>query len=153
MPPTPKQQLATFMARYSPAIAKQAKAAIGKLDALMPGATHLVYDNYNALVVAFGGGPKMSDIVCSIALYPQWVTLFFMRGATLPDPDEILEGSGKHIRGIRLVDGAAMLDRPAIRDLLREAIARADFVPAAKATLEIRAVVAKQRPRRPSPKR
>lgn len=148
MPPTPKQQLAMFLAKYAPAIAKQAKAALGKLDAQMPGATRLVYDNYNALVIAFGGGPKMSDIVCSIALYPKWVTLFFMHGATLPDPDELLEGTGKQIRGIRLVAGAAMLDRPAIRALLREAMARAEYVPAAKATLEIRAVVAKQRPRR-----
>jgi hypothetical protein len=49
---TPKQQLAAFMAKYSPAIAKQAKSAIGKLDALMPGATRLVYDNYNVLVIA-----------------------------------------------------------------------------------------------------
>ena len=40
------------MAKYSPAIAKQAKSAIGKLDALMPGATRLVYDNPNVLVIA-----------------------------------------------------------------------------------------------------
>jgi hypothetical protein len=147
---SPEKQLASFLAKFSPAIALDAKAAIGKLDKLMSNATRLVYDNYNALVIAFAAGPKMTDVICSIALYPQWVTLFFMRGATLPDPKRLLEGDGKHIRSIRLVDGAAMLDRPAVRDLLREAIVRVDWPRGAKPTLEIRAVVAKQRPRRPA---
>ncbi len=146
---SPDKQLASFLAKFTPAIAKTAKAAIGKLGKLMPNATRLVYDNYNALVVAFAAAPKMTDVICSIALYPQWVTLFFMRGATLPDPKHLLEGDGKHIRSIRLVDGAAMLDRPGVRELLREAIMRVDFPRGAKPALEIRAVVAKQRPRRP----
>jgi hypothetical protein len=148
-PASAEKQLAGFLAKFSPDVAKVAKAAIGKLKKLMPKAQLLVYDNYNALVVAFSSGPKMTQVICSVALYPKWATLFFMRGASLRDPKRLLEGSGKHVRSIRLVDGAAMIDRPAVRDLLREAMVLGEFHPGKAPALEIRAVVAKQRPRRP----
>jgi hypothetical protein len=145
---TAERRLAAMMAKFAPAIAAQARAALERLDALVPNAVHLVYDNYNALVIAYAAGPKMTDVVCSIALYPSWVTLFFMHGTTLPDPHRLLEGDGKHIRSIRLVDGAAMLDRPAVTALVRATVARVTWDPDAPARTEIRAVVAKQRPRR-----
>jgi hypothetical protein len=153
----PAPKLAAMMAKFSPSIAREARAALATLDARLPHAVRLVYDNYNALVIAYASGPRMTDVVCSIAMYPKWVTLFFMHGTKLPDPERLLEGSGKHIRSIRLVDGAAMLARPAIVALLRAAAARVTWDPAADLRTEVRAVVAKQRPRRaaksPSKKR
>jgi hypothetical protein len=53
------------------AIAKLARAAIAKLRKRLKGATQLVYDNDNALVIGFVPTDRPSDVVLSIALYPR----------------------------------------------------------------------------------
>jgi hypothetical protein len=141
---TPAAQLEEFFAKYDPAIAAQARAAQRKLRKLLPGAVELVYDNYNALVIAFGAGERASEIVLSIALYPRWVTLFFLEGAKLADPKKRLQGSGKQIRGIRLA-GAADLDDRDVVALIRQAAAKTRFE---KRRLIIKSISKKQRPRR-----
>jgi hypothetical protein len=148
---TPTAQLASFIGRYDPAIAKEARAALATLRKRLPGAVELVYDNYNALVIAFGASERMQDIVCSLALYPRWLTLFFMHGARLRDPRRRLAGSGSKIRQVRLEAGAATLDEPAVRDLFDAAleVAPAPIDRRQRRRLVIKAVVAKQRPRRP----
>jgi hypothetical protein len=62
-------------------VARQARAKIRRLQ---PRAVELVYDNYNALAIAFGPTERPSDLILSIALYPRWVSLFFTREPTLP---------------------------------------------------------------------
>ncbi len=142
---TPAARLATFLGRYERAIAAQGRAALAKLRKLLPGALELVYDNYNALVIAFAASERQQDIIVSIALYPRWVTLFFWRGASLDDPTKRLTGSGSQVRGIRLAS-AADLDAPDVRMLIAQA---ADGVRFGKRALIIKAEVGKQRPRRP----
>ena len=85
----------------------------------------------------------------SIVVYPKYVRLFFLDGADLPDPDRLLEGSGKIVRSI-VVDDATVLDRPAVKALMAEAIARGDapFARSAKRRTVIRSVVKRKRPRR-----
>ncbi|MBS2026437.1 MAG: hypothetical protein JST54_00915 [Deltaproteobacteria bacterium] len=146
---TPKQSLDAFIAKYDPRLAATAKKCLARLRKLAPGANQLVYDNYNALVIAFGAGERPSDVVFSLALYPRHLNLFFLWGKGLPDPGKRLQGSGKQVRSVR-VDAAATLDEPEVRALLRAAIARAKvpFDPKRKGKLEIRAVVKTQRPRR-----
>ena len=51
---TPAAQLAGFMAKYTPAMAREGRAALRRMRRLVPGAVQLVYDNWNGLVV----GPK-----------------------------------------------------------------------------------------------
>lgn len=120
-----QQPIDGFLAKYDPAIEKEARAARRVLRKAMPTAFELVYDNYNALVFAFGASEKAGDIVMSIALYPRWVTVFFLHGAALDDPESLLEGSGKTIRGVRLTGDAKDLAKPAMRALIAQAIAKA----------------------------
>lgn len=143
---TPERQLGEFLAEYSPDVQRVAKAALKKLRALVPGAVELVYDNYNALAISFGPTERSSDAVLSIALYPRWVSLFFVTGASLPDPAHLLKGSGSRMRHIVLESGDD-LEQPAIVELIRTAVerARAPFGPTRK--LIIRSVSAKKRPR------
>jgi hypothetical protein len=146
------QQVAEFIARYSPAIQKEARLARRKIRALLPTATELVYDNYNALVFAFAASERASEAILSIALYPSWVTLFFLHGKGLADPEKLLRGAGVMVRSVRLDGGAADLARAPVLALIRQAVARAK-VPLPKTgrgTTVIRAVVKKQRPRRPT---
>jgi hypothetical protein len=148
---SPPKLLARFLAAYTPAIQRRARAALGTLRKRLPGAIELVYDNYNALVIAFGPTERASEIVLSIALYPSWVTLFFLWGTKLHDPTRRLSGSGKQVRQIRL-DDASTLDEPAVRALIANAasLARPPIDRKAKRRLVIKSVSAKQRARRPS---
>jgi hypothetical protein len=150
MADTARAQLAAFMARYSPEIAKEGRAALTRLRRLVPGAVQFVYDNYNGLVVGFGPTERPSQAVVSILLLPDHVTLCFIDDApSLPDPEKLLEGSGNVVRHIRLAS-ARDLDRPAIRALVAEAVKRADvpFDPRQRARLVIKSISKKQRPRR-----
>jgi hypothetical protein len=148
---TVAQAIAGFLAKFTPAIQKQARLARRKLRALLPTATELVYDNYNALVFAFAPSERASEAILSIALYPSWVTLFFLHGKGLDDPDELLRGAGVMVRSVRLDGGAADLARAPVLALIRQAVARAK-VPLPKSgrgQTVVRSIVKKQRPRRP----
>src|SRR4051794_20768399 len=149
-----QRQLDGFIDRYSPEVAATARAVLAKMRQMLPGATQLVYDNFNALAIGFGPNERTSEAVFSIALYPKWVSLFFLHGATLPDPERVLNGSGKLVRHIRLEGGAGDLDRPAVRALMAEAMRRdeAPMDDATKGRLVIRSVSGKQRSRRAAAK-
>ena len=76
--PAPEIQLDAFLDKYTPAVATLARACLAKMRARLPGAVQLVYDNYNALAIGFGPSERASEAIFSIALYPRWVTLFFL---------------------------------------------------------------------------
>jgi hypothetical protein len=142
-------QLEGFIDRYTPEIASDGRRALAFLTARLPTASRLVYDNYNALVVAFGTSGKVADIILSIALYPRWVTLFFLRGTVLPDPLRLLEGGGSTVRSIRL-QPISRIAAPEIGALIDAAVNNASPLPAAgNGPLIIKSISAKQRPRRP----
>lgn len=146
---TPRQQLEKFIAKYDPAIATQAKKALAKMRKLVPGANELVYDNYNALVVGFAPGGRVSAAILSLALYPKYINLFFLHGRDLPDPAKRLQGKGNQVRLIRL-ESERTLDEPEVRELVNVALHRAPmpFDPKQKPRMEIRAIAKKRRPRR-----
>ena len=147
---SPEAQLDECLARFSPAVEAQARAAVGRLRARVPGAVQLVYDNYNALAIAFGANEKLSGVVFSIAVYPRWVSLFFARGPGLPDPLRLLQGSGTTVRHIVLT-GIELFDAPGVEALIAEGLARATppIDPTRPGRLIIKSISAKQRPRRP----
>src|SRR6516165_9725405 len=121
---TEKQQLASFIAKFTPEIASRTEAILAKMRKRYPTALELVYDNYNALAIGFGPSERASEAIFSIAVFPRWVSLFFLQGAKLPDPKKRLKGSGTRARHIVLED-AATLDEPWVRDLMGKALERA----------------------------
>ncbi len=148
-----EQQLAGFIDKFDPKMAALIRAARKKMRALLPGATEMVYDNYNFFVIGYGPGEERpSDAIFSLAAQAKGLALCFLQGAKLPDPHKLLRGSGNVVRNIRL-ESIATLDQPEVRDLIAVALARAK-VPmdaAAKQNLVIKSVSAKQRPRRQAP--
>jgi len=151
MPKSAEAQLEIFFKKYDPKIAAQGRAIRGRMSELLPGATQLVYDNYNALVIGFGPSERASEAALSIALYPRWVTLFFLQGAGLPDPQKLLKGSGKVVRHI-VLKAPEDLDLPPVRALMTAALRRAEagIDPNGPGDVVIRSICAKQRPRRPA---
>ena len=146
---SPQRRLAEFIGKYSPEVARAARAARTTVRKLLPGAFELVYDNYNALALAFSPTERVSDVILSVALYPRWVSLFFARGASLPDPDKVLRGSGSRIRHVVLQPVTA-IDTPPVRALIRAAIdTHPKRVPGSRGRTIIKSASARQRPRRP----
>lgn len=154
MTASPRAQLAGFMAKYTPDMAREGRAALTRLRRLVPGAVQMVYDNWNGLVVGFGPTDRPSEAVVSILMVADHVSLCFIQnGPDLPDPEQLLKGSGSMVRHIRL-SSAQDLDKPAIRALVRAAVSLSDvpFDPHRRARLVIKSISKKQRPRRPVPK-
>jgi len=145
---SPAKQLTLFLSRFSPDIVKLAKAARAKLRKRLPGAIEMVYDNYNALVIGFSPTERPSDAILSIVIWPKKVSICFIQGKHLPDPQHVLQGDGNQVRFIGLDAGAAILDTPAIRTLVSEAVAFGESPFRGKGLLVIRAIAKKQRPRR-----
>ena len=119
------------------------------MRALLPCAIEMVYDNYNALAIGFGPGERASEAIFSLAVFPRWVTLFFLQGTMLPDPEKLLNGSGNQVRHIRLTDPHKLLS-PTVRTLMLAALAGAKvpLSPYTKHRVIIKSISAKQRPRR-----
>jgi Domain of unknown function (DU1801) len=72
----------------------------------------------------YGPTPRPKDAICYIGVIKDHVNLGFPRGSELADPQRILEGTGKHMRHIK-IRKMSDLDRPAIRAYLQEACERA----------------------------
>ena len=104
-----QEQFEGFLRKYEPGVAAEAEKSLAKLRKLIPNAIEMVYDNYNALMVGFCPRMRPSEAIISIAVMPEWVSLCFLQGARLPDPEKRLEGSGNVARHIKMKKGAATL--------------------------------------------
>lgn len=144
------KQLEEFVARFSPEIAGRARAALATMRKRLPGAFELVYDNAYALVVGFGPSERPSEALFSIAIYPKKVSLCFLYGVDVPDPEGLLQGSGNQVRHIRIEDERT-LEKRGIRALIKAAVEVAGNPYAgARGRTIVRAVSKNRRPRRAS---
>lgn len=146
-----ENQLAGFMAKFTDEVSSLAEAILGEMRRLYPTALKLVYDNYNALAIGFSPTERASDGIFSIALFPRWVSLFFLQAQGLPDPDRILKGGGNVVKHI-VLPSPATLHEPAVSTLMHEATVRAKVPLDLRGAhrLIIKSISAKQRPRRPA---
>jgi hypothetical protein len=148
---TAARQVAEFITKFDPAVARVARAARAALRKKYPTAVELVYDNYNALAIGYSPTEKTSQVLFSLAVYPRWVDLYFMHGRGLPDPDKLLRGSGNKGAFVRL-DNLSVLDQPSVKALLDEAVKHATtpLPPSGKGYTVVKSISARQRPRRPN---
>jgi hypothetical protein len=148
------KQLEAFIDKFDSADQRLIRAVRRALRKRFPTANELVWDNYNFFVIGYSPTERPSDSIVSIAARANGVGLCFIHGASLPDPEKVLLGSGKQTRFIR-IDSAQVLDRPEVKALVAAAIAQARVrVPASgRGKVIVRSVSAKQRPRRKPSKR
>lgn len=146
-------QIAGFFAKYEPAIAKLGKTLRAKLRRRLPGLFEIVYvyENQNALVIAYSPTERGSDGVCSIALYPLEVKLYFTQGPQLAksDPKHLLQGRGKMARYVAM-NSPADFERAEIETLMAAALKLANvrLDANAKTSVILKAEAQKQRARR-----
>jgi hypothetical protein len=142
-------QLEGFLRAYTDAVHSLAHDVLAMVDAKLPGAARLVYENWNATVVGYTPDGKSRHAVCSVATYPRWVNLFFFVGPDLPDPDGLLRGTGSTVRNVR-IESPAQLDQR-VASLLDAAVDQwpYPFDPRRPMSTTVVAVSDKRRPRRP----
>jgi hypothetical protein len=63
----------------------------------------------------------MTEHFCYIGAFKNHVNLGFNYGADLPDPEHLLEGSGKKFRHVK-IDSAEKVKLPAVRRLVEAAV-------------------------------
>jgi hypothetical protein len=148
-PADAEEQLKSFIEKFDPKNQTLIRAVRKVLRKKFPTANELVYDNYNFFVIGYCSTEQSADCIVSIAAAANGVGLSFYWGATLPDPHGLLLGSGSQNRFIRL-ESAATLARPEVKALIGAAAAqgKTPLPTSGKGRLIIRAIAAKQRPRR-----
>ena len=108
-----------FISTYNPVVIETASAMRAVIIATLPDLTEMV--DVPSKIVAYGFSSTYSSLVCAIAPYWQHVNLMFARGVNLPDPETLLQGSGKRARHVRL-NNSADVHRQGIIDLLMAAV-------------------------------
>ena len=147
---TAESQLASYFAKYEPAMARLGKALRAKLRARLPGLNELVYvyENQNALVISYSPTERGYEGLCGIGLYPRGVELFFGQGAQLSksDPKKLLQGSGKTVRHV-VLSTVEDFDRPEVEALMAAALklAKLRLDAGAKGSVIIKAEAQKKR--------
>lgn len=97
-------------------LALQARALI---QAVYPAVVEVPWPKQR--VIGYGVGPKkMSEHFCYISVSKNHINVGFMYGAELPDPEKLLDGSGKLLRHVRITSPEE-LEHPALRELLEVA--------------------------------
>lgn len=144
----PAGDIAPFIARFDPAVAKLARLLRAAMRKRFPTAIELVYDNYNALAMGFSTTERTSDVIVSVAVYARGVNLYFMYGRSLPDPHRLLQGSGNQGAFIRFDDPSVLHD-PRVEDLIQAAAddAETPLRKSGRGYTIVKAVSKKQRPR------
>jgi hypothetical protein len=146
-------QIASYFAKYEPAMAGFGKALRARLRARLPGFSEIVYvyENQDALLISYSPTERGYEGVCSIALYPDRVQLGFGQGAKLSkaDPGGLLQGQGKAVRHV-VLNSAADLERAEIEALIVAALKLAKVRPVAgaKGSVILKAAEQKKRARR-----
>jgi hypothetical protein len=116
----PPAALVEFLKPYDREVQKLALALRQLVLEEMAPCHENIYDAYSAVAIGYGTTDKLRDGVFHIAVYPKGVNLGFNYGASLDDPDGILEGTGKQIRHIK-IRTPADLARPEVRAYVRRA--------------------------------
>jgi len=142
------KQVDGFIDKFEPGMAKRIRETRTALRNRFPTAIEIVYDNYNFFVIGYCATEKPSDCIVSLAANSKGVGLSFYRGADVPDPHGILQGSGSQNRFVRLPN-AATLKEPRVAEAIDAAVSIAEKpLPGAKGYTIVKSISAKQRPRR-----
>ncbi len=142
-------ELRRLIAKFAPAHQRLIGTTRRWMRKRLPTAHEVVYEYKDFFVISYSPNERGYEGVFAIGASAKGVRLYFNRGKELPDPEKLLQGSGKQTRSIDL-EGASTLARPELARLIDEAIARnrVPFARTGRGPVVIRSVSAKQRRRK-----
>ena len=96
-----------LLAEHSPELQAIEQALRVTIRSAFPDAVEQV--DFGNKLIAFGRSMRMRGLLFAIIAHQSWVNLQLADGAELPDPDGIVEGTGKRIRHVKIrsVEGAS----------------------------------------------
>src|SRR5688500_17579680 len=109
-----------LLGAYGTDVQEIALAARRLIVAAIPNTVETV--DAKAKVVGYGFGKGYADMICTIILSKSGVKLGLVGGARLPDPEQLLEGTGRVHRYVKLAQ-ASDLSKPAVKALLASGVA------------------------------
>jgi hypothetical protein len=109
-----------LISKYDPKIRSLGHKTRALVLRIFPAANEKTYFGWSN--TWYGTSEKNADAVFSVSPLNAYVSLFFLRGTELVDPDGLLEGSGKKLRHVNIHD-AAELKNPALTRLMKRAVA------------------------------
>jgi hypothetical protein len=109
----------TFLKGYPPPVREIAVKARETILSVFPSASEKVYPGWK--VIQYGAGTSMKEVFAVLSPQKERVNLGLANGADLPDPEGLLEGSGKGIRHIKLSSPEAA-SAPAVKELVAGAL-------------------------------
>jgi hypothetical protein len=119
MNPETSPQLDALLVSFTPHVIGLVLAARTLVFEEMPDVIEQVDPSAN--LIAYGTNRTYKGLVCGIMVYKTYINLMFARGANLPDPDDLLKGTGKEARHIR-IGNPVDLANPGVRRLLESAV-------------------------------
>jgi hypothetical protein len=120
VPLPPADDVADFLSTYPPAVVATATALRAVILATLPKVEETV--DRSGRIVAYGYGPGYRGMVCTIIPSKGGVKLGVVNGASLPDPDRLLGGTGKVHRHVVLMTPADV-EEASVGRLLKAALA------------------------------
>jgi hypothetical protein len=139
-------QLRTLIGKFAPAHLRLIGAMRRWLRKRLPTAHEVVYEYRDWFVISYSPNEHGYEGVLAVRADADGVKLYFNQGKELPDPEKLLQGSGKQTRSIDVED-APTLARPEVARLIDEAVAlnRVPFALAGRGSVVIRSAAAKKR--------
>ena len=117
----PPRELLEFLNRYDPGIQALALGLREVVHQELAPCHEYIFEMRSKVVLLYGATERViADGICNIHVFARHVLLGFPRGTDLDDPAGVLQGSGKGMRHIT-VKKLSDLDRPEIREYLRQA--------------------------------
>ena len=108
-----------MIGEFAPRVRELALASRALINDVMPRVVEVVWPDQKS--AGYGTGPrKMSEQFCWIMPYDEHVVLGFYYGSELPDPERLLEGTGKLMRHVK-IRKSEDLENPALRTLIKRA--------------------------------
>ena len=115
----PPAEVAELLAPLAPDIRALVLSVRKLVLATLPGAMEIA--DSKARVIGYGYGTGYRELVATLILSKKGVKLGLVGGASLPDPDRLLAGSGKVHRHIAFTEPSGV-GRPPVEALLRAAL-------------------------------
>ncbi len=111
-------EIAELLGGYDVAVQEIAAEARVLVQEVLPDTVEQV--DRPAHLLGYGRDRSYKRSICAVALHRRYVNLMFTQGVHLPDPDQLLEGTGKQARHVTLTS-IEDVHRSGVRSLLEKA--------------------------------
>ena len=111
-----------LLGEHSPELQAIERALRATIRREFPDAVEQV--DFGNKLIAFGRSMKMRGLLFAIIAHTTWVNLQLADGAEPPDPDGVIEGTGKRIRHIKVRSVEAASSAPVIAAIRAQLAAR-----------------------------